>query len=137
MGSDKHLKLRATPKSALGRVITHLQNDLTNQQDLAAATLLARFLPFAMEPDDPQFRSVAIRCANECEAWGKIIREYASLGVPTSFSTVPMMGQLDHSLDYSLQNSDHDDEECSKEDEELDPELEERKGQRRKNPIGF
>ena len=137
MGSDKHLKLRATPNSALGRVITHLQNDLSNQQDLAAATLLARFLPFAMDKDDPQFRSVAIRCANECEAWGRIIREYAELGVPTSFSTVPMMGQLARPADYSLTNPDDHDNVCSEEEEELDSELEERKGQRRKNPMGF
>ncbi len=42
-------------QSALGRVITHLQNGLTNQQDLAAATLLARFLPFALDQDDLNF----------------------------------------------------------------------------------
>jgi len=136
MGSDKHLKLRATPNSALGRVITHLQNDLSNQQDLATATLLARFLPFTMDQDDPQFREMAIRCANDCEAWGRIIREYASLGVPTSFSSMKMTGQLDRSADYSLTNSDEHDDVCEPE-EELDPELEERKGQRRNNPMGF
>ena len=48
-----------------------------------------------------------------------------------------MMGQLDHLPHYSLQNSDDHDDVCSEEEEELDPELEERKEQRRKNPIGF
>ncbi len=46
MGSDKHLKLRATPDSGLGRVITHMQNGLTSQQELAAATLFGPFSAF-------------------------------------------------------------------------------------------
>lgn len=136
MGTDKHLKLRATPGSALGLVISHLQNGLTNQQELVTATLLARFLPFAMDRNDPQFRETAIRCANECEAWGRIIREYAELGVPTSFSTMPMIGQLDRPARDSVAYSDEHDDACEQE-EELDPELEERLRQRRKNPMGF
>ncbi len=135
MGSDKHLKLRATPKSALGRVITHLQNDLTNQQDLAAATLLARFLPFAMEQDDPQFRSVAIRCANDCEAWAKAIREYAGGATSSSFLSMEM-GQSSHSTHNSLPNLDEVDDEFES-SSELDPEIDERKEQRRNNSMGF
>ncbi|MDJ0567760.1 MAG: hypothetical protein QNJ53_01825 [Pleurocapsa sp. MO_192.B19] len=136
MGSDKHLKLRATPDSGLGRVITHMQNGLTSQQELAAATLLARFLPFAIDKDHPQFREIAIRCANECEAWGKIIREYALLGVPTSFSSLEIMGQSSHPTHNSIAHPDNQDDTCS-EEEELDPELDERLRRRRKNPMGF
>ena len=80
MGSDKHLKLRAASTSGLGRVITYLQNGSNNQQELASTTLQSRFLPFAMDRSDPEFRSVSIRCATECEAWAKAIREYADLG---------------------------------------------------------
>ncbi len=132
MGSDKHLKLRATSDSALGRVITHLQNGLTNQQELAAASLLARFLPFALDQDDPQFREIAIRCANDCEAWAKAIREYASLATSSSFSSMEM-SQSSH----SIQNSDNHDDVCEQE-EELDPELEERKRHRHEEKkMGF
>ena len=81
MGSDKHLKLRAASTSGLGRVITYLQKGSFNQQELASITLQGRFLPFAMDRSEPEFRSVAIRCATECEAWARAIREYADLEV--------------------------------------------------------
>ncbi|MGL6343309.1 MAG: hypothetical protein ACRC80_29745, partial [Waterburya sp.] len=112
----------------------HLQNDPTNQQELAAATLLSRFLPFALDPEDPQFRLIAIRCANECEAWGKAIREYAELGIPNSFSTVSI-GQLDRPASGSVAYSDEIDDELKKE-EDLDPELNERIQRRRNNSFG-
>ena len=81
MGSDKHLKLRAASTSGLGRVITHLQKGSNNQQELASTTLQSRFLPFVMDRNEAEFREVAIRCATECEAWARAIREYADLGV--------------------------------------------------------
>lgn len=89
MVNDKYLKLRAASKSGLGRVITYLQNGSNNQQELASTTLQSRFLTFAMDKDEPEFRSVAIRCATECEAWARAIREYADLGeIPTLPSAV-------------------------------------------------
>ena len=89
MGNDKHLKLRAPLLSGLGRVITYLQKGSNNQQELASTTLQSRFLPFAMDRNEAEFREVAIRCATECEAWAKAIREYAELEViPTLPSVV-------------------------------------------------
>ena len=88
MGNDKHLKLRAASTSGLGRVLAHLQQGPTSQQDLASITLQSRFLPFAMDRSEPEFRSVAIRCATECEAWAKAIREYAELGVIPALPSV-------------------------------------------------
>lgn len=134
MGSDKHLKLRATPDSALGRVITHLQKGPVNQQELAAATLLARFLPFAIDRNDPQFREMAIRCANECEAWGRIIREYAELRIFASDSLE--MSKSLQTTESSVACPDEIDD-VDEPETELDPELDERKGRRRKNPLGF
>ena len=81
MGNDKHLKLRAASTSGLGRVLAHLQQGPTKVAELASITLQGRFLPFAMDRNEPEFRSVAIRCATECEAWARAIREYADLGV--------------------------------------------------------
>lgn len=98
MVNDKHLKLRAASTSGLGRVISHLQNGSNNQQELASTTLQSRFLPFAMDRSEPEFRSVSIRCANECEAWAKAIREYAELGV------YPALPAMVRSLDALITN---------------------------------
>ena len=114
MGSDKHLKLRAASTSGLGRTIAYLQNGSNNQQELASTTLQSRFLTFAMDRSEPEFRSVAIRCATECEAWGRAIREYAELGETTkpamvrsldASSTVDSLTNLD-SVDGSSDESD-------------------------------
>ena len=80
MVNDKHLKLRAASTSGLGRVLAHLQQGPTKVAELASTTLQSRFLPFAMDRNEAEFRSVAIRCATECEAWARAIREYAELG---------------------------------------------------------
>ena len=116
MGSDKHLKLRATPLSGLGRVITHLQQGSFNQQELASATLQSRFLPFAMDREEAEFREVAIRCATECEAWAKAIREYAELGVDPSMAGM-MMGQYNPSAPRSLVDTDEEADEENEDNE--------------------
>ncbi len=137
MGTDKHLKLRAAPDSALGLVITHIQEEPTNNQELAAATLRARFLPFKIAQDDPRFREIAIRCAHECEAWARAIREYAGLGIsPVLTSTVG--GQLNQTSDDLQQlDPEFDEHEQFELEEEFDPELEARKRQRRDDALGF
>ncbi len=137
MGTDKHLKLRAAPDSALGLVITHIQEEPTNNQELAAATLRARFLPFKIAQDDPRFREIAIRCAHECEAWARAIREYAGLGAsPVLTSTVRdfVRGTSD---DLEPLDPEFDSDDESAPFEEFDPELEARKRQRRDDALGF
>ena len=136
MATDKHLKLRAAPNSALAKVITKIQNDPTNNQELAASTLRGRFLPFAIDKDDPSFREMAIRCANECEAWAKAIREYAGLGAASSFESMNLglVDPQDGYLDYQDNDWNEDDE---YEEEEIDPEEEERKKQRREGNMGI
>ena len=115
MGSDKHLKLRAASKSGLGRVIAYLQNGSNNQQELASTTLQSRFLPFAMDRSDPEFLSVSIRCATDCEAWARAIREYAELEQPTLPATVRSQdGSITHD---SLTNIDEVDESEDESDE--------------------
>ena len=121
MGSDKHLKLRAASTSGLGRVITHLQQGSFNQQELASATLQSRFLPFAMDRNEAEFREVAIRCATECEAWAKAIREYADLEV---IPTLPaMVRSQDASMTYD--SMDEGDEVDGSEDEDDEVEVDE------------
>ena len=119
MGSDKHLKLRAASTSGLGRVLAHLQQGPTNQQELASITLQGRFLPFAMNKDEPEFRSVAIRCANECEAWARAIREYADLGIIATLPSV-VRGQDAPITHDSMESGDSVDE--SEEDDEVEVE---------------
>lgn len=122
MGNDKHLKLRAASTSGLGRVLTHLQQGPTKVQDLASVTLQSRFLPFVMAKDEPEFRSVAIRCATECEAWARAIREYAELGeIPARASMV--RGQ-DYSSTHDSISSESVDGEFDEDDEvEMDEEI--------------
>ena len=121
MGNDKHLKLRAALSSGLGRVITYLQDGSNNQQELASTTLQSRFLPFAMDRSEPEFRSVSIRCATECEAWARAIREYADLEViPTLPSAV--RGQDALIAHDSISNQDEID---GEEDEDNEVEAEE------------
>ena len=116
MGNDKHLKLRAASTSGLGRVLAHLQQGPTKVADLASITLQGRFLPFAMDKDEPEFRSVAIRCATECEAWAKAIREYAELGGIPSLPSA-LRGQDAPSTHDSISNQDEVDEEFDSDDE--------------------
>ena len=136
MATDKHLKLRAAPDSALAKVITKIQNDPINNQELAASTLRGRFLPFAIDKDDPLFREIAIRCANECEAWARAIREYADLGADPSFSSMNLglVDPQDGYLDYQDERDDEDDE--YEAEDEVDPEEEERKRRRREDNMG-
>ena len=121
MGNDKHLKLRAASTSGLGRVLAHLQQGPTNQQDLASITLQGRFLPFAMDRSEPEFRSVAIRCATECEAWARAIREYADLGVIPSLPGAVI--RQDEEITHD--SMDEPDEVDGSEDEELEVEVNE------------
>ena len=79
--SDKHLKLRGHPNSRLGKTLAYIQSLDTNTQALASQTLESRFLPFALDRNDPKFRALAIQCATECEAWARAIREYAALPI--------------------------------------------------------
>lgn len=118
MGNDKHLKLRAASTSGLGRVLAHLQQGPTKVADLASITLQGRFLPFVMDRSEPEFRSVAIRCATECEAWAKAIREYAELGVIPALPSV-VRGQDDSITHDSMDKCDEVDG-SEDEDEEVE-----------------
>ncbi len=78
---EKTLQLRSPADSSLGQVIAYLQNHISGIQKLSAFTLEARFLPFVMDKDDPEFLETAIECAEICEAWGATIRQYVGLSV--------------------------------------------------------
>lgn len=136
MVTDKHLKLRASPNSALAMTLAYIQDEPTNNQVLAGATLQGRFLPFAIDKDDPSFQVIAIRCANECEAWARSIREYAGLGAAPSFESMNM-AQVDPQNGYSdyIDNEDDEDDEYEAESV-VDPEEEERKRRRREDNMG-
>ena len=127
MGKDKHLSLRAGVNTVLGKVIAHLQDELTNQKELASTTLQARFLPFVVGKDDPRFQEIALRCACQCEAWAREIREYAGLSIPTSpaYSNTVLEASARHSNDvYDRKEEDDDDEEIEDEEESRERGLE-------------
>lgn len=86
---QKHLSLRSSgSEDALTKTIIYLQSQPDNTQELAATTLNARFLPFALDVNDPEFKKIALRCAVTCESWGMLIREYAGLGYNKSIHPV-------------------------------------------------
>ncbi|MDJ0902453.1 MAG: hypothetical protein QNJ55_26980 [Xenococcus sp. MO_188.B8] len=91
MGKEKRLtiseglEVRGTANSGLGQVISYLQRIPVNNLSAARATLVSRYLPFALDPNDPDYRATALRCAIECESWARAIREYSGLA---SASTV-------------------------------------------------
>lgn len=126
MGKDKHLSLRAGMNTVLGRVITHLQDELTNQRELASNTLQARFLPFVVGKDDPRFLEIALRCACQCEAWAREIREYAGLSIPTSplYSNTVLEATERPNNDIYSQDDDDYEEEIDDEEESEERDLE-------------
>ena len=125
--TDKHLKLRANPDSGLGRCIAYLQEHPSPQQMLAAQTLEARFLPFVMDKNDPQFEAVAIQCAEQCLSWARAIQQYASLNMdldqPKIRESLPQPTQL-ASVAMAI-NDDPDDDD----DDQIFNEEEERRSQ--------
>ncbi len=48
---------------------------------MAGQTLSARFLPFVMDRNDPNFEAIAIQCAEQCLSWARAIQQYASLNI--------------------------------------------------------
>ncbi len=119
--TDKHLKLRANPDSGLGKCIAYLQEHPSPQQMLAAQTLEARFLPFVMDKNDPQFEAVAIQCAEQCLSWARAIQQYASLNMDLEVVNQP---KLRESLPHPTQLAsvamagDEDDDQILNEEEE-------------------
>lgn len=93
--SDKHLKLRGHPHSRLGKTLAYLQSLDTNIQSVASQTLESRFLPFAVDKNDPKFQVIALMCATECEAWARAIREYAALPSSSQQPVTQQTPQLD------------------------------------------
>ena len=73
------LEVRGTANSDLGLVISYLQRSSMNKLSAARASLVSRFLPFALDQSDPDYRATALRCANECESWARAIREFSGL----------------------------------------------------------
>ena len=80
---DKQLTLTAHSNSHLGLTISAIQQEEFPQAELAR-TAQARYLPFALPKDSPGWSALAIKSANQLEAWAKDIREYA--GLPTNLT---------------------------------------------------
>ncbi len=119
--TDKHIKLRANPDSGLGKCISYLQENPFNQQMLAAQTLEARFLPFVMDKNDPQFHGIAIQCAEQCLSWARAIQQYASLNMdlvkPQIRESLPHPTQL-ASVAMGIDDDDEDDDQIFNEEED-------------------
>lgn len=89
------LEVRGTANSDLGQVISYLQRIPVNKLSAARATLVSRYLPFALDPSDPDYRATALRCAIECESWGRAIREYSGLpSASTGVHSAPLASSI-------------------------------------------
>ena len=61
-----------------------------NNLEAARSTIISRYLPFALDPSDPDYRTTALMCAIECESWGRAIRQYSGLSsASTEFPSAP------------------------------------------------
>lgn len=101
MGKEKRLtiseglEVRGTANSGLGQVISYLQRIPVNNLSAARATLVSRYLPFALDPNDPDYRATALMCAIECESWGRAIREYSGLpSASTGVHSAPLASSI-------------------------------------------
>ena len=125
--TDKHIKLRANSDSGLGKCISYLQENPFNQQMLAAQTLEARFLPFVMDKNDPQFHGIAIQCAEQCLSWARAIQQYASLNMDLEVVNHPQIRNvLEHptelaSVAMAIDDDDDDDLILNEEEERRSP----------------
>lgn len=66
---QKRLSLRAEADSALGQVIAYLQSISPNERELVSQTLLARFLPFVLDKEDPVAAGMVHQCLAQCLAY--------------------------------------------------------------------
>ena len=128
--TDKHIKLRANPDSGLGKCISYLQENPFNQQMLAAQTLEARFLPFVMDKNDPQFHGIAIQCAEQCLSWARAIQQYASLNMDKEVvNSRQIKDGLPHQTQLASVAMPGDDDGDELEDDQIFNEEEERRSQ--------
>lgn len=88
-------ELRSISTSPLGQVIIYLQTIPLNNSEMARNTLVSRFLPFTLEESHPEYRSLALACAIECESWGRAIREYCGLpSASTGVHSYPLVSSV-------------------------------------------
>ena len=88
-------ELRSISTSPLGQVINYLQTIPLNNSEMARNTLVSRFLPFTLDSSHPEYRSLALACAIECESWGKAIREYCGLpSASTGVHSYPLVSSV-------------------------------------------
>ena len=88
-------ELRSISTSPLGQVINYLQTIPLNNSEMARNTLVSRFLPFTLDSSHPEYRSLALACAIECESWGRAIREYCGLpSASTGVHSYPLVSPV-------------------------------------------
>lgn len=75
----KDIVCRGDAKSFFGLVISYVRENFGNNHEIFKETISARFLPFALSPDHPEYRAICLMCAANLEAWARAIREHAGL----------------------------------------------------------
>ncbi len=83
------MEFKCSPTTPLGKVISYLQRMPVNNSESARSTLVSRYLPFALNPSDPDYRTLTLLCEIECESWARAIREYCGLPPASIYSPMP------------------------------------------------
>lgn len=100
--SEKKLTLRGGTQTNLGKTISYVQN-LGYAEAKAAETITSRYLPYALDLNDPTCRALAIQCAEQCLAWGRAIYRYMGWPGPDTASVdVSPVNHHGHLPQYSI-----------------------------------
>ncbi len=97
------MEFKCSPTTPLGKVISYLQRMPVNNSESARSTLVSRYLPFALNPSDPDYRTLTLLCEIECESWARAIREYC--GLPPASIYSPMPGVQSYPLERVFEKS--------------------------------
>lgn len=77
----KKTELRATPSSALGKVIDYLKASAVDNKQVFTELLMARYLPFVLDKDSPEYEEKVLNSINTLKAWILTIEQFSGIEV--------------------------------------------------------
>ncbi len=77
--SYKQITLRAPLNSPTGKLLSYIDNSPRDTKTLMIKTLESRFLPFMLDPSDPNYQKIALQSIAECQAYVDAIKDYVAL----------------------------------------------------------
>jgi len=85
---EKDFVVTGDAKTFFGLAITYVRKNFSNKADMIKQTIIARFLPYVLSKDHPEYRAICLMCISDLESWTRAIREYSGLNpVPYSYTS--------------------------------------------------